>query len=121
MSRCGYSEELDHWALVRWRGAVESAIRGKRGQAFLKELLEALDAMPERKLVKDELVTPAGEVCAIGSVMVKRGIDASAIDAYDSSLIAQKVGIAEALVKEIEWINDDDYYGSNAECSSEAR
>lgn len=32
MSRCGYSDDYDQWALIRWRGAVESAIRGKRGQ-----------------------------------------------------------------------------------------
>ena len=34
MSRSGYTDECDGWELVRWRGAVNSAIRGKRGQAF---------------------------------------------------------------------------------------
>lgn len=33
MSRSGYSEDLDMWDLIRWRGAVKSALRGKRGQA----------------------------------------------------------------------------------------
>src|SRR5262245_16738600 len=36
---------------MRWRGAVHAAIFGKRGQAFLTELLAALDALPEKKLL----------------------------------------------------------------------
>jgi hypothetical protein len=34
MSRSGYSDDIDsaddQWALIRWRGAVKSAIRGAR-------------------------------------------------------------------------------------------
>jgi hypothetical protein len=37
MSRSGYSDDLENWSLIRWRGAVASAIRGRRGQAFLRE------------------------------------------------------------------------------------
>lgn len=44
MSRSGYNDDCDGWALIRWRGAVNSAINGKRGQAFLRELVAALDA-----------------------------------------------------------------------------
>ena len=108
MSRHGYSDDIeDQWQLIRWRGAVSSAIRGKRGQAFLKEMLVALDALPEKKLVAGELVTSKGEVCAIGSVMVKRGIDATDIDPEDYESIACSVDVAEALVQEIEYINDE--------------
>jgi hypothetical protein len=45
MSRSGYSDDLDPLALGRWRGRVASAMRGKRGQAFLREMLAAMDAM----------------------------------------------------------------------------
>lgn len=45
MSRSGYSEELDQWDLIRWRGQVASAIRGKRGQAFLRAMLAALSLL----------------------------------------------------------------------------
>jgi hypothetical protein len=57
MSRSGFNldGEYDQWACIRWQGAVKSAIRGKKGQAFLKELLSALDAMPEKKLIAEEL------------------------------------------------------------------
>ena len=56
MSGSGYNDDCDGWALIRWRGAVASAIRGRRGQAFLRDLLAALDAMPDKRLVADALV-----------------------------------------------------------------
>jgi hypothetical protein len=63
MSRSGYSDDCeDVLAWGRWRGRVASAIRGKRGQAFLKELLAALDALPEKRLVANDLkVTGYGD------------------------------------------------------------
>lgn len=44
MSRHGYSDDChdDILSFGQWRGQVASAIRGKRGQAFLKELIAAL-------------------------------------------------------------------------------
>ncbi len=50
MSRSGYVDDIDNLALINWRGAVKSAIQGKRGQAFLRALVDALDAMPETSL-----------------------------------------------------------------------
>lgn len=121
MSRSNYSDYLDEWALIRWRGAVKSAIRGKRGQEFLKELLATLDAMPQKELIRGELVTPHGEVCAIGSVLKTRGIDTSEIDIYDSERIADICGIADALVREIEYINDECFPFSEPGLSPEQR
>lgn len=107
MSRSGYSEDFDDgWQIIRWRGAVASAIRGKRGQAFLREMLEALDVMPERRLIKNEL-RKGGDVCAIGSVGARRGVDLEALDPEDHAAIAEAFGIAEALVQEIEYENDE--------------
>lgn len=101
MSRSGYVDDGEQWDMIRWRGAVNSAIRGKRGQAFLRELRDALDAMPEKRLVsgafrrnepeivpktvwtgdwrnkRKEIVNierPCG-VCTLGSVLVARGTD----------------------------------------------
>lgn len=107
MSRSDYNEDCDGWELIRWRGAVASAIRGNRGQAFLRELLSALDAIPTKRLVAHELRRPDGEVCAIGSVGVLRGLDMEGLDPYDAQGIAKTFGIARALVKEIEFLNDD--------------
>lgn len=108
MSRSGYVEDFfgENWSLIRWRGQVASAIRGKRGQAFLKELGEALDAMPEKKLIAHDL-RKGGEVCAIGSLGAKRGVELEKIDPYDHATLSGVFNIAEPLVQEIEWENDD--------------
>ncbi len=108
MSRSGYTDDWDFewWYHIRWRGQVASAIRGKRGQAFLRELVQALDAMPEKRLIPNNL-EHAGNVCAIGSVGRARGIDMSKLDPEDYNSIAATFGIARQLVQEIEYMNDE--------------
>ena len=112
MSRSGYGDcDGDDLALGRWRGVVASAIRGKRGQAFLREMLAALDAMPIKRLVAEELVEQSGEVCAIGAVGKARGVDMSRIDPDDYDRVAATFGIAAPLAQEIVWMNDDAFSG----------
>lgn len=108
-NRSNYSDYPEqNWQWICWRGAVKKAIKGKRGQAFLKELLTTLDNMPKKELIGEELVTKEGDVCAIGSVMVARGIvDASKINVRDYNAIAKVLDISEALVREIEYVNDE--------------
>lgn len=58
MSRHGYHEDCgddDPLVLGRWRAQVRSATRGARGQKLLRDMLAALDAMPEKRLVALEL------------------------------------------------------------------
>lgn len=108
MSRSGYSEDCDDdLAAGRWRGRVASAMRGKRGQAFLREMLAALDAMPEKRLVAEVLEGVDGAVCAIGSVGKARGIDMSDIDPEDYGKVAATFGIAEPMAQEIVYMNDE--------------
>lgn len=60
MSRAGYCDDLDDpLEHGRWRAQVRSATRGKRGQKLLRDLLAALDAMPEKRLVGDVLEVSA--------------------------------------------------------------
>ena len=106
MSRSGYSDDLETWSLIRWRGAVASAIRGARGQAFLREMLAALDAMPDRRLIADRLAAE-GEVCAIGAVGRARGVDMTDLDPHERDEVAAAFGIAEALAAEIVYENDE--------------
>jgi hypothetical protein len=108
MSRSGYSDDCDGWDLIRWRGAVRSAIRGFRGQAFLQELRKALDELPEQKLIHQELVTDSG-VCALGAVAKRRALDVSQLDPEDREAVAAKLGVPVALASEIMWLNDDWY------------
>lgn len=107
MSRSGYSEDLDTWTLIRWRGAVTSAIRGKRGRLALRELLEALDAMPEKRLIGEELLRADGEVCALGALGLKRKLDLDVIDPEDREQVACAFDIAPALAAEIMYENDE--------------
>lgn len=107
MSRSGYSDDFDdQWGLIRYRGAVNSAIKGKRGQALLRELLAALDAMPGKRLVAGELESD-GEFCALGVVGHAKGLNLASIDTYDSEALGANFNIAEALAREIMWINDE--------------
>lgn len=109
MSRSGYSDDYPEdnsgWL---YRGAVRSAINGHRGQAFLKEMLATLDAMPEKKLIAGFL-EEEGAVCAIGSVGKARGVDMSKLDPEDADGVADAFGIAPALAREIVFENDDDF------------
>lgn len=108
MSRSGYYDDGSDgaWSLIRWRGAVASAIRGKRGQAFLHEMIAALDALPQPRLIVGEL-EQAGEVCAIGSVGRQRGLNMADIDIEDREQLAEAFGIATAMAAEIMYENDE--------------
>lgn len=72
---------------------IKRALKGRKGQAFLRELEAALVALPEKRLVRgvfaeaDELPVPTtdptfyrakvvatGEVCALGAVAVERAV-----------------------------------------------
>ena len=121
MSRSGYCDDgEDVLALGRWRAQVASSIRGKRGQAFLRELIDALDALPEKRLIAHDLESE-GNVCAIGSVGVKRGVDMSKLAPDDAGPIAATFGIAEQLVREIEYLNDEGYHDTPEQRWSEMR
>lgn len=106
MSRASYSDDLDNWQLIRWRGAVTSAIRGKRGQSFLREMLAALDSLPDKRLIEGELEKD-GEVCALGAVGKARGIDMSNIDPEDYDAVSAAFGIPDSLAREIMFVNDE--------------
>jgi hypothetical protein len=107
MSRSGYHDDCENnWGLICYRGAVNSAINGKRGQAFLRELLAALDAMPEKRLVTNELEAD-GEHCTLGVLGQARGIDMSTIDPEDPAQVSKAFGIAESMAREIVWENDE--------------
>lgn len=109
MSRSGYYDDCDdNWAHIRWRGQVASAMRGKRGQAFLREILAAMDAMPVKRLITGELEID-GEVCAIGAAGRARGMDMSKIDPEDYDSVAGKFGIAAPLAQEIVFMNDENF------------
>ena len=108
MSRSGYSEELEPWDLIRWRGQVASASRGKRGQRFFRDLLKALDEMPEKRLITEELEMD-GEVCAFGALARAKGVDMSKLDPSEPDDVAGEFNIATQLAQEVVYMNDEHY------------
>ncbi len=106
MSRSGYSDDIDEWALIRWRGQVASAIRGKRGQSLLRDLLVALDAMPEKSLTVHELEKD-GEVCALGALGKARQLNMQDVDPDEPDQVAAMFNIATQLAQEIVYHNDE--------------
>lgn len=107
MSRSGYNEDCDSNYLYLYRGMVERAIKGKRSQKFLRELAKELDAMPEKKLIANELVTEAGEACAIGVYCKAKGIDVKGVDIEDADAVGALVDIPRSVAAEIEYENDE--------------
>lgn len=111
MSRSGYTDDTDNlWDFVRWRGAVTSAIRGKRGQSFLKEMLSALDNLPDKKLIATKF-EEEGAVCVLGAVGKVRGVDMKNIDPEAIETVAGIFGISKALTMEIFYMNDE-FFGN---------
>lgn len=107
MSRSGYTDDCDGWGLICWRGAVKSAMRGARGQAFLREVAAAMDAMPEKSLIPDSLKDSDGDFCTLGVVGAARGLDMAAIDPDDRESVARAFGIAPSMAAEIMYENDE--------------
>ena len=110
MSRSGYSDDCEGHDLNLYRGRVNRTLRGKRGQSFLRELATAMDAMPEKVLIANDLIDTEGGCCAIGVVCKSRGIDAcdiAAVDPDDPDRVAALVDISPTMAAEIEFMNDE--------------
>ena len=116
MSRSGYDEDGDSTYLNLYRATVDRALAGKRGQAFLKELLAALDALPEKALT-ESMFQADGEVCALGVVGRARGTDMTELNKLaeedddwgnDVAIAAGKAfGIATCMAADIMYMNDE--------------
>jgi hypothetical protein len=112
MSRSGYTDDNDDpLAAGRWRQAVKRALEGKRGQALLRELVEALDAMEDKRLYPGSFATADGEFCALGALAAKRGTKVDDLgdedDGCNTDQVGQRFGIAPAMAAEIMYLNDE--------------
>lgn len=123
MSRAGYSDDFESWSLIRWRGQVASAIRGKRGQELLVDLYKALEAMPDKKLIAGKLVRDDGAVCALGCLGQARNLDIKPEPVTDDDWdndddwggLGTMFGVADQLTREIMYMNDEFYYSETPE------
>lgn len=111
MARHGlHEDDGDVLAFGRWRGAVMSAIRGKRGQEFLRELADALDAMPVKELVPGELQDEDGCHCALGVLGERRGLNVASMDVDDYDALADALKVNAKIAQEVMWENDEHHY-----------
>jgi hypothetical protein len=107
MSRHGYSDECcEDNTIWLYRQAVDRAIAGKRGQAFLRELVVSLDALPIKRLTVGALVEGDG-YCALGAVGRHREIAMVEGVEVDRSEAAELFGIAPSMAAEIMYENDE--------------
>jgi hypothetical protein len=60
-------------ATALFQSSVTNAILGKRGQALLLELEQALLAMPKKRL-ESNIVCRSGDVCMLGALKVHRDV-----------------------------------------------
>lgn len=70
-------------------------------------MLAALDAMPEKVLIAEDLVNEEGDVCALGALGKSRGVDMSTMDPEEPETVAVAFNIAPQLAREIVYLNDD--------------
>ena len=121
MSRSGYDDGWDDDSNISmcWPSIVRRAKRGVRGQLFFRALVAALDRMPVKELIAEKIVDNDGSCCTLG-VLVRhrpeaRDLDPEEYDHHDD--LAGMLGIAPALVREVEYINDE--YGPREETPAE--
>lgn len=118
MSRSGYVDDEGYdGQFAMWRGRVLSAARGRRGQAFFRDLVAALDAMPNKRLM-DNLVVADGEVCALGAVGQRRGVSLAHLNPEEgddedcgtpekTEAVAEALNIASCLAADVAYQNDE--------------
>ena len=110
MSRSNYSHEWTN-EMYLYRGTVNRSIDGKRGQAFLKRMVAALEAMPIKELHADIFAKTDGVCCAMGAVALHEGhdiekdYDPNVQD--DSNYAYEKLNISRSMAAEIAFLNDD--------------
>jgi hypothetical protein len=91
-----------------WHGNIERICRGKRGQRILREFIDALLALPERRLIANKIQNAEGEVCAIGALGKHRGVDMSEYeDSQEGSVdLGKELGLGFMLAWQLGSEND---------------
>jgi hypothetical protein len=73
-----------------------------------------MDNMPSKRLIANSL-EKNGEVCALGVIGRKRGIDLANLDPEDYKSVAKALNLAPAMVREITYNNDAFYSNESPE------
>ena len=128
MSRYCDSDDYDWepWMEGQAAGAMRSAIRGRRGQQLLRDLIAGLDALPVPELAAGALEDPeTGCVCALGAVRIQRGAEAVPLrfDPTDPDVdwreLSEPFDISETLAHAV--VSTNEYYDKRNDEQSRRR
>lgn len=101
MSRFNYSDEEEFGGqFALWRANTERCLTGKNGQKALRDMREALLALPDKMLISDVLYDDNGLVCAVGAYGKYIGADLSKFDPEDAT---DEAGEAMGLPFRVAW------------------
>jgi hypothetical protein len=120
MSRFGGDGDDSYMPIALWYQAVRRALQGRRGQAALLELRDALESMPTKRLISSTLCAE-GDVCALGCLAAHRGVldptEQSPVQPFHPDHDVEAWEVAEwardtldvtyALAMHIQWQNDE--------------
>ena len=115
--RINYSEDEDSpGQFGLWQANCRRSIKGKAGQAALRELEQALLTQPEKRLISDESQNAEGEVCAIGALAKYRGIEKTEADPEDMEEVGIELGMPRLVARKVVCLNDVELgiYGLNS-------
>ncbi len=116
MSRIQYKDDEEYGGeFALWQANCKRSLRGKRGQAALRELEAALIALPEKRLISG-VIEDDGQVCAVGAVIKARGMIEEAYKAEDDgdttdAIAASMLGWPSLVAWKIVELNDEECDG----------
>jgi hypothetical protein len=106
--RLNYSDDEDYPGQFNlWQANCARSLRGKAGQAELRELEAALVALPEKRLIHGALTDEDGGVCAVACYARHKGIDLSTFDPeYESDDVGVRAGMPRLVAWKVVALND---------------
>ena len=129
MSRFGYDPEYDtdygskEFQAAVWDRNYARSLRGRKGQAALRELRDALRALSPRRLIEGFCETTIDDdgnevisgVCAIGAMYVARGLpvdnymQSEDFSSWDTADVGESMGMSNTMAFGIAYRNDETY------------
>lgn len=89
-----------------WQGNCQRSLRSTKGQVFLRRVEAALVAMPDKRLIREALIEPSGDVCAIGAVAKHEGRVLDWDIDYDVEDFGIEIGAPRLVAWKLVEIND---------------
>ncbi len=108
--RIGYSEDEDYpGQFGLWQANCNRSLKGKAGQAALRELEAALLALPDKRLTSGVYKDEDGCVCPLAALAKYKGVadaDLQADPEYDMEQVGVELGVPRLAAWKIVELND---------------